>query len=90
VKPGAKTNAILGFHGDALKVSVTAAPERGRANRAVIALLAARLKVPPSAIRIVAGEGSRDKVVEIEESACPSNIESIMKDASSSPPVTGR
>ena len=90
VRAGARENAVLGLHAGAFKVSVTAAPERGRANRAVIELLAETLGIPASALRIVAGETSRDKIVEIEESACPSNIESIMRDASSSPPGTGR
>lgn len=49
-----------------LLVSVTAPPERGKANEAVIALLAARLSVPKSAISIVKGASSRTKSVRIE------------------------
>src|SRR5206468_1673477 len=56
---------IDGEHGGALKVAVSAAPEKGRANRAVERLLAEALDWRVSAVSIVAGEKSRDKVVEI-------------------------
>ena len=65
MKPGARKTAIVGVHGGALKVSVSAAPERGKANAAVVPLLAKALDLPASEIEIVAGETSRDKVVEI-------------------------
>jgi uncharacterized protein (TIGR00251 family) len=65
VKPGARRDAIVGVHGGALKVAVNAAPEHGKANDAVIALLAARLAVPRSSVVIVAGASSQDKVAEI-------------------------
>jgi uncharacterized protein YggU (UPF0235/DUF167 family) len=63
VRAGATRQAILGSHGGALKVAVVAAAERGRANRAVLALVADALGLPPSALRLVAGETSPDKVV---------------------------
>jgi len=65
VHPGARGDRIVGAHGGALKVSVAAPPERGRANAAVVALLAHALSVPSSAIAIVAGETGRDKVVTV-------------------------
>jgi hypothetical protein len=65
VKAGARTTAIVGAHGGALKVSVAAAPERGKANRAVVELLAEALGLPSSAVTIVSGKSSQDKVVEI-------------------------
>jgi len=65
VKPGARANEILGVHGGALKVSVTAAPEKGKANDAVVALLAKALDVAASTIAIVAGQTSQDKVVTV-------------------------
>ena len=55
VKPGAK-----------IMVRVTAAPEGGKANDAVVALLAKRLRVPKRSIRIVRGHKSRDKRIRIE------------------------
>lgn len=63
VKPGARRNAINGLHAGALKLSVTAAPERGRANRAVVALVAEAVGLPPSTLALLAGESSSDKVI---------------------------
>jgi hypothetical protein len=56
----------VGRHGEAWKVRVAASPERGRANEAVLDLLAEALSVPRRAVRLVAGHGARDKVVELE------------------------
>jgi len=64
--PGASSNTIVGRHGDGWKVRVAAAPERGRANAALVALLAKTLGVPPSGIRVAAGQTYRRKVVEID------------------------
>jgi uncharacterized protein len=61
VQPKARANAVKGWHGEALRVSVTAAPEDGKANRAVIALLAETFDVAPSSINLVRGAASRDK-----------------------------
>jgi uncharacterized protein YggU (UPF0235/DUF167 family) len=57
---------LAGRHGDAWKVRVAAAPERGRANDAVVKLLAARLRVPQGSVSVVSGTTSRDKVVELQ------------------------
>ena len=61
VQPKARANAVKGWHGAALRVSVTAAPENGKANRAVIELLAETFDVAPSSINLVRGAASRDK-----------------------------
>ncbi len=63
VKPGGRTNRLVGSHAGALKVEVTAAPERGKANGAVIKLLADHLGVRRSDVTIVSGLGSRNKTV---------------------------
>jgi uncharacterized protein (TIGR00251 family) len=65
VSPGARRTEIVGRHGEAWKVRVAAPPERGRANDAVIALLAERLAVAPDDLAIVAGRSGRDKLVEL-------------------------
>jgi uncharacterized protein (TIGR00251 family) len=69
VSPRAKRNAVLGLRGDTLKLSVTAVPERGKANDAVVALLAETLGVAPSSIQVVSGTTSKDKVVEVDLAA---------------------
>ncbi|MDB5975914.1 MAG: hypothetical protein JWR07_2674 [Nevskia sp.] len=65
VSPKASRNAIAGFMGETLKVSVTAAPERGKANAAVEELLADVLGLPLSAVSVVAGHTAKTKRVEI-------------------------
>ena len=65
VSPGARSNEIVGRHGEGWKVRVTAAPEGGKANDAVLRLLADRLDVPGKSLTLVAGPSSRDKVVEL-------------------------
>jgi uncharacterized protein len=66
VVPGASGRlGIVGRYGDAWKVRVAVPPERGAANRAVLALLAATLDVPTAAVRLVSGRASRDKMVEV-------------------------
>jgi uncharacterized protein (TIGR00251 family) len=63
VSAGAKRDAITGLVAGALKVSVRQAPERGKANKAVAKVLAAALDVRPSAIEVVRGATSRDKLL---------------------------
>lgn len=65
VQPRASRDAIAGEHGGALKVRLTAPPVEGRANDSLRHLLAEHLNVPVSAVRIVAGENSRNKRVSI-------------------------
>jgi hypothetical protein len=65
-QPGAKKDALLGERAGALRVSVCAAPERGKANEAVVELLATSLGLKRSAITLIAGETSRDKRFLIE------------------------
>jgi uncharacterized protein (TIGR00251 family) len=66
VSPKASRDAVLGWYGDALKIAVTAAPERGRANAAVAALLAESLRIPASRIEVVAGRTTARKRLSIE------------------------
>jgi uncharacterized protein len=65
VIPGAGKAAVVGRHGEAWKLRVTAAPEQGKANSAVLELLADTLAVPAASLRLVAGHASRDKTVEV-------------------------
>ena len=65
VSPGAGRSAVVGRHGDAWKLRIAAAPERGRANASVVRLLATSLEIGRPDVRIVSGAVSRDKVVEI-------------------------
>jgi len=64
-KPGAKRDDIVGLHGSSLKIAVTAPPEKGKANKAIVKLLAKRLRVAHSTITIIGGEMSRNKKVRV-------------------------
>lgn len=66
VVPGASRPGIVGRHGDAWKVRVSAPPEDGRANDAVLDLLARTLAVARRDVSLAGGASSRDKVVVLE------------------------
>jgi len=74
VQPGAGRTAVSGRHGDALKVKVGAPPQGGRANDAVVALLAEVLGVAASAVTIVGGATSRSKRLKVSGVA-PADVE---------------
>ena len=63
--PCAKRAAVVGRHGEAWKVRVTAPPERGRANDAVVELLSTRLGMASRDVAVVSGASGRDKIVEL-------------------------
>ena len=66
VRPGGSRTEVGGSHGGAVAVRVTAAPEAGRANRAVVEAVAEALGVPRRTVAITAGATSRRKVVAVE------------------------
>lgn len=66
VVPGASRNEIKGWLGEELKIRVSAAPEKGKANKAVCALLAERLGLPTSSVVVVKGQGSPRKRLRID------------------------
>jgi len=76
VKPGAGRDRIRGLvqtaEGAAIEVSVTAPPADGRANDAVVALLAKGWRLPKSSLTIVAGNKGRIKTISID--GAPSEI----------------
>ena len=65
VSPGAARAGVVGRHGDGWKVRVAAPPARGRANDAVVDLLADALGLTRRDVRLVSGEAARDKIVEL-------------------------
>jgi hypothetical protein len=60
-QPGAKKNAVLGERNEALRVAVTAAPEKGKANDAIAEVLAKALGLKANQIEMLTGETSREK-----------------------------
>ena len=65
VQPKASRNRTAA-DGEVLKVYVTAAPERDRANKAVVEVVASRLRVPKRTVSIISGERSRTKLMAVE------------------------
>jgi uncharacterized protein (TIGR00251 family) len=66
VSPGARRPGIAGRHGDAWKIRVAEPPEDGRANEAVLRLLAETLDVPRANVSLVSGHAARDKIVTLD------------------------
>ncbi len=69
VTPRASTNEVAGERDGVLLVRVTAPPVEGRANAAVVALLAKALGVPRSAVRLERGAAARTKRVSVPQGA---------------------
>ncbi|MDP6226655.1 MAG: DUF167 domain-containing protein [Dehalococcoidia bacterium] len=74
VQPKAAGNQVVGYRDDTLPLRVTAPPEAGQANAAVISLLAQTLGIAKSRVRIVRGHASRDKLV-VVESLTPEEVQ---------------
>jgi len=66
LQPRARQNQIMGIHGDALKIRITAPPVDGKANTHLCQFLSNLLDVPASSIDIISGETSRNKRVCIQ------------------------
>ena len=65
VHPGARRNDVTGLHAGSVKISITTPPTDGRANEALIELLADLLRVPRARVSIVSGAASRMKLLRI-------------------------
>jgi uncharacterized protein (TIGR00251 family) len=63
VVPGSSRTDVCGPFGEMLKIKVSAAPERGKANQCLVRFLAQRLGLKKSAIRIIAGQTSTVKQI---------------------------
>jgi uncharacterized protein len=77
VQPRAGRTAVIGRHGDALKVRVAAPPVDDRANEATIALLAELLDVAPTSIELVSGARSRLKRLRARNVELEAAVEAI-------------
>jgi hypothetical protein len=65
LQPGAKRNEIVGVREGVLYAKVTALPQKGQANRALVELLAQTLGIPKSNVEIIRGQSSRSKVIAV-------------------------
>ena len=65
LQPKSSKNEIVGPYRDGIKVRVTASPIEGKANEALVRLLAKEWGIPPSHIEIARGHHSREKILKI-------------------------
>jgi len=65
LQPGAKRNEIVGFKEGVLYAKVTALPQKGQANRALLELMAQTLGIPRSNVDVIRGQSSRSKVIAV-------------------------
>lgn len=65
VVPGSSRDTVAGYVGERLKIKVAAPPEAGKANAAVIRVLADALDLPPGALAIARGQTSPTKTVQV-------------------------
>ncbi|MBI4174799.1 MAG: DUF167 domain-containing protein [Candidatus Aenigmarchaeota archaeon] len=66
VTPNAKKNAII-READMFRIRLAAPAKEGKANSALIELLAGHFKVRKNAVRIVSGHKSREKIVQVDD-----------------------
>lgn len=66
VVPGAKRDRVAGRYGDSIRLQISAPPERGKANEAVVTLLARTLGVRPDQVTIVRGHSQPRKLVQVD------------------------
>lgn len=67
-QPGAKRTEVAGLHGAAVRIRVAAPALEDRANAALVAFLAEQFSVPRRDVRLLSGERSREKRLEIRGS----------------------
>ncbi|MDD3520191.1 MAG: DUF167 domain-containing protein [Actinomycetota bacterium] len=65
VRPGASKTEIIGIFDGMVKIKVSSQPEKGKANKKLIEFLALKLQIPKKNIRIISGEFSNIKTIEI-------------------------
>ena len=82
MQPGAKRNEIVGFKEGVLYVKVTALPQKGQANRALLELMAQILGIPKSAVDIIRGQSSRNKVIAVQGLSREEMEEALSRDLS--------
>ena len=65
IQPRASREEVAGVSGDTIRIRLTAPPVDGAANEALVRFLSDRLRVPRSAIELVAGMAGRTKLVAV-------------------------
>ncbi|MBA3063724.1 YggU family protein [bacterium] len=79
IVPGSSKNKILGVHNDAIKITITAPPIEGKANKKCIAYLAKYFDVAKSKIEIISGQTSKNKLIKIYDISQKEFLDKIEK-----------
>jgi hypothetical protein len=80
-KPKARKEGIDGVHDGALRVAVNAPPDKGKANEALIRVLARLMDVPISDVSIMSGHGSRRKRIRVTGASAKNLLSLIPRDS---------
>lgn len=86
VVPGASRSAISGWLGEELKLRIQAPPEKGKANKSVLKLLATTLGIPVKSMRIIRGQSSAHKIIELSGVTPAALARAVDQPTSSIPP----
>ena len=79
IVPGSSKNKIVGVYNDALKISITAPPVEGKANKKCIAYLAKYFDISKSKIEIILGQTSKNKLIKIYDISQEEFLDKIRK-----------
>jgi len=79
IVPGASKNKIVGVYNNALKISITAPPVEGKANKECIAYLSKYFDVAKSKIEIISGKSSKNKLIKIYDISQSKFLDKIEK-----------
>lgn len=78
-QPGAKRNAIVKFYDGAVKIAVNQPPDKGRANEAILSVLAKALNLPARSLELVAGATSRRKMVLVRKATAEATKQALIQ-----------
>jgi len=67
VKPNSAKNFIEGVYSDRIKIRIASPPEKGKANKELVKFISEKLEIPKKDIKIISGEKSHLKVLEIKD-----------------------
>jgi hypothetical protein len=79
IVPGSSKNKIIGAYNDSLKITITAPPVEGKANKKCIAYLAKYFDMAKSKIEIISGKNSKNKLIKIYDISQKEFLEKIKK-----------
>jgi uncharacterized protein (TIGR00251 family) len=79
IVPGSSKNKIIGVYNDSLKITITALPVEGKANKKCIAYLAKYFNISKSKIEIISGQISKNKFIKIYDISQKEFLDKIEK-----------